>query len=389
MNAVREVLQKRWWGPVLAIYASARLFSFFAFLFFASIQEANYWTGAHPGYFDFLNIWDVEWFHKIYSHGYPVPLPTNPDGSVQNNEWAFYPAFPYLVKFINAVTAIDWKYLAPIVATIFGFAFIMVAYKLLRLKLSEKATLWGLAIVSFAWASPILQVGYAESMSLFFMTLALYAFVQRRDWLVLVSLTVAALTRPGVLAFAMMFGILAILHRGEIRERLRLLGLALVSGVLGLLWLFIAGAATGVWNAYLQTENSWRAGFTGKANIMPFMGWFESGKFFIGDGVGQAFFGCLAALFVWIFTRKITRSMGEAVFIWSISYMTYIFAVFFPQSSSPRILLPAFPLLVALGAATANASKGVKALILGVSMAGQLAWMLVCWKYTAPDYTPP
>ncbi|MFM6962931.1 MAG: hypothetical protein ACKOWJ_01490, partial [Micrococcales bacterium] len=237
--------------------------------------------------------------------------------------------------------------------------------------------------------SPILQVGYAESMSLFFMTLALYAFVQRRDWLVLVSLTVAALTRPGVLAFAMMFGILAILHRGAIRERLRLLGLALVSGVLGLLWLFIAGAATGVWNAYLQTENSWRAGFTGKANIMPFMGWFESGKFFIGDGVGQAFFGCLAALFVWIFTRKITRSMGEAVFIWSISYMTYIFAVFFPQSSSPRILLPAFPLLVALGAATANASKGVKALILGVSMAGQLAWMLVCWKYTAPDYTPP
>ncbi len=389
VNQVKHYLQRHSWAPVLAIYASARVFSFFAFLFFASIQEANYWTAAHPAYFDFLNIWDVEWYHKIYTHGYPVPLPTNPDGSVQNNEWAFFPAFPYLIKALNWLTAVDWKYLAPIVATIFGFLFIIGAYRLLRLRLNERTTLWAIAIVSFAWASPVLQVGYADSMQLFFITVAIWAFVKRRDVVVALAILAASLTRPGTQAFALMFLILAIIHRKDVRERWRLIALTAISGVFGFLWLVIAWVATGRWNAYLETENSWRAGFTGKENITPFLGWFQSGGFFIGQGVGQVFIAAMVGLIIWVLTRPSVRALGQEIDIWSISYIGYLFVVFFPQASTPRILFPAWPVLAALGVATVNQSKWAKGALLAASIGGQLLWLWVCWKYTAPDYTPP
>lgn len=382
-------LKNIWWGPAIAIYAGARLFSLLAFLFFAQIQEANYWTAARPNYFDFLNIWDVEWYHKIYDHGYPAALPLGLDGSVQNNEWAFYPGFPYLIRAINWLTGVEWKYLAPLVATIFGFAFILVAYKLLRLWLDQRVTLWAIALISISWVSPILQVGYAESMYLFFITLALYAYAKRRDWLVILSIAIAALVRPGTLAFGLMFVVLAVLNRKDARERWRLLGLAAISGLLGLAWLVIAWVATGQWDAYLQTENSWRAGFTGHEQIMPFLGWFESGRFFIGDGIGQVFIAAMVALIVWIFVRPSTRMLGQELYVWSASYLVYLFMFFFPQASSPRILLPAFPLLAALAMAITKGPRWVRVLCVALSLVGQVFWLWVCWKYTAPDYTPP
>jgi hypothetical protein len=45
--------------------------------------------------------------------------------------------------------------------------------------------------------------------------------------------------------------------------------------------------------------------------------------------------------------------------------------------------------LAALGVATVNQPKWLKGLILALSIGGQLLWLWICWKYTAPDYTPP
>lgn len=383
-------LKQSWWAPVVGIYALARMVSFGLFLAIATIQEDNYWTKANPGYFDFLNIWDVEWYERIYNFGYPSDLPTNDDGSVQQNNWAFYPAFPFLIRGINLITGIEWKFLAPIIATIIGFLFILVVYKLIRIKQSQRVALWSIALISFSMASPILQTGYAESLSLLLFATALYCYLVKRWWALAGALVVLSVTRPGLLAFALFFAAMLV-YRFVQHKKFSLIdfGFTAFSTVLGFAWLIIAWSVTGQPDAYLKTELAWRAGYTDGENFVPFSGWFESGRFHLGDGLGQAFVVLLILGFAAVLFLPSVKALGIELRLWSAAYLVYLLAVFFPQSSTPRLLFPAFPLLVALGLATGNFGRLAKGLILGLSLIGQIAWLLLCWKYTAPDFTPP
>jgi len=397
-HRVQDLWRSKWWLPIVSIFAASRITSFILFLGMAQIQEDNYWTKAQPGYFDFLNIWDAEWYQRIYTNGYPTTLPTNQDGSVQQNAWAFMPVFPFLIRGLNLLTTIEWKFLAPIVATIFGFAFALMAYRLLILRITEMQARWAIALISFSMAAPILQVGYAESLGLFLICAALYLFAKRRDGLLIVTLAVLSVTRPGLLAFSLMFALL-FLYRFwrerkqaepfESRERLRLFGLAAVSGVFGFAWLFIAAITTGRLDAYLATELAWRAGYTDSSHLLPFSGWFISGAFHLGSGVGELAVIGLVAFAVWALGTHSVKALGIELQLFTLSYLVYLFAVFFPQSSTPRLLLPAFGLLVGLAVASAAWSKPARGAILVLSVLGQVVWLLVCWKYTAPDFTPP
>ena len=93
----------RLWFP-LALYAVTRAINavYFAVMqthqiaMGGSVEVARvlYPTPAAPGYFVAMANWDGQWYHEIADLGYPVPLPTDPDGAVVQNPWAFYPVFP-------------------------------------------------------------------------------------------------------------------------------------------------------------------------------------------------------------------------------------------------------------------------------------------------------
>ncbi len=398
MQRVQELWRSKWWLPIVSIFLASRITTFFLFLAFAQIQEANYWTGAKPGYFDFLNIWDAEWYERIYNDGYPSVLPTNPDGTVQQNNWAFMPVFPFLIRGLHLLTGIEFKFLAPIVATLFGFAFVLVAYKLLLLRLSESQSRWAIVLISFSMASPILQVGYAESLWLLLIVSSLYFFMQRRDVLLVLSLAVLSVTRPGLLAFALMFALIFVYRlvrerrhgeEFERQERIRLAALTALSGILGFAWLIVAALTTGRLDAYLKTELAWRAGYTGSTELQPFTAWFISGAFHFGDGIGQMLVLGLIALSGWAISTPSVKALGVELRMFTVAYLVYLLAVFFPQSSTPRLLFGAFGLLAAFAVATDRQPKYAKVAILGLSLLGQVLWLLVCWKYTAPDFTPP
>ena len=397
-NRVQELWRSKWWLPIVSIFAASRITTFILFLGTAQVQEDNYWTKAQPGYFDFLNIWDAEWYQRIYTDGYPTTLPTGEDGTVQQNAWAFMPVFPFLIRGLNLLTGIEFKFLAPIVATIFGFAFVLMADRLLILRITVKQARWAIALISFSMAAPILQVGYAESLALFLISSALYLFATRRDGLLVLVLAILSVTRPGLLAFALMFALLFVYRfyrerkhgeTFELRERIRLFALTGVSGVLGFAWLIIAAITTGRFDAYLKTELAWRAGFTDSTELEPFTGWFISGAFHLGTGIGELVVLGLVAFAAWALNTDSVRALGLELRFFTASYLVYLFAVFFPQSSTPRLLLPAFGLLAGLAVASAAWSKPARGAILVLSILGQVLWLLVCWKYTAPDYTPP
>ena len=125
------------------------------------------------------------------------------------------------------------------------------------------------------------------------------------------------------------------------------------------------------------------------SGFVPFAGWIASGRFHIGAGIGEFLAVVVMALAAVAMFLPSVRALGIELRLWSASYLLYLFVVFFPQSSTPRILFPAFPLLIAFAYATKGWGLLAKGLVVGLSVVAQVGWLLVCWKYTAPDFTPP
>ena len=150
----------RWPWPVqvLLVFAAARAVSAVLLTAAASRQSASPWGPAFPNYLSFVEFWDSGWYRRIYDEGYPEVLPRAEDGAVLQNQWAFYPLFPALVRLLSFLTGGGWNVLAPAVATACGFAAALVLYRLFRLAAAHREAVWAVAFVAFLPVTPILQV---------------------------------------------------------------------------------------------------------------------------------------------------------------------------------------------------------------------------------------
>ncbi len=64
------------------------------------------------------NGWDGYWYVKIAQHWYPRHLVNEMGG----NQWAFFPGFPAVIRFVVLVTSLSYANSAIIVTSIFGIA---------------------------------------------------------------------------------------------------------------------------------------------------------------------------------------------------------------------------------------------------------------------------
>ncbi len=387
-----------WWLRVLLVYLATRCLTVILFLITSATQGDNYWTKANPPYFDFLNIWDVEWYGKIFSHGYPTALPVAIDGSVKANEWAFLPGFPAAVKAL-AFTGLEWKYLAPTMATFFGACFALVAFRIFAAKLNDYQALWAVGLFLLSPASPILQTGYAESLGLLLLSLAIFFWISERFWLTLVSMAALAFTRPGLAALALAIAVVWIYRFVQaqlanrafpIRDAFRLGSLSLAALLLNFAWPWTAAVVTGRHDAYVATELAWRAAYPfGGGGLNPILPWFSSAEYFIGGSLGQAV--VILAIFsaVAVFFIPQVRALGLELNAFVASYFVYLLMFFFPQSSILRILMPTFLLYGALAQGFVQWSKIWRWFALAILVLLQLGWLLTCWRYQAPDFSPP
>jgi hypothetical protein len=386
------------WFRVLLAYAATRALTFVLFLITSATQGDNYWTKANPAYFDFLNIWDAEWFGKIFSHGYPSLLPLGLDGLVRQNEWAFLPGFPAAVKAF-AFTGIEFKYLAPILATMFGAGFALVAFKIFAAKLNDHQAFWAVVLFNLSPASPILQTGYAESLGLLLMALVIYFWISDRFWSTLLAMVGLAFTRPGLAAFALAFATIWLYRFVQARmgnrgfgfsEATRLGALALAALALNFAWPLVAALVTGRSDAYVATELAWRSGYPfGGGGLTPILPWFSSAEYFIGGPAGVAVVILAISGAVAIFFLPKVRQLGLELNVFAASYFVYLLLFFFPQSSIIRILMPTFVFYGAFAQAFVSWSRTRRWLTLTAMVILQIGWLLLCWRYQAPDFTPP
>ena len=401
-----------WWAKVLLVWLGTRIVSTLGFLWASSQQGPSYWyQNAHPAYFDFLNIWDVEWYQRIFAFGlgtlpgYPIQLPLSDIGAVQQNAWAFMPGFPMLVRAATWLTGgvIPWKFLAPTLSLLLSFALAIAVYKVFSLKLDTGTSLWGVALFGLWCASPVLQTGYAETLGILFLAWGLYFLIQHRYLASMPFLVGLSLTRPGMVSFALSLAGMWLVRwfkarsaqaQGEVgqefplKERFQLLALTAASAVLGLLWPLIAWIATGRADAYTATELAWRS-TDPHASLHLMEGWIQLANNTFGPIAGLLAICVGLGLVVWLMFTPSVQRLGNELRLWIGSYFLYLLLVFNPQSSTFRILMPAFPLAAALAFKTKDWPRWLKASMIAVLIVLQLVWLSICWVYVEPDFTPP
>ena len=385
-----------WSAQVLLVFVIGRAVSTAVLLMAAARQGISPWSGAAPGYGVFINFWDSGWYERIFREGYPSELPRDASGVVTHNQWAFYPLFPGIVRVLDAATGAGWGVLAPAVALGAAAAASLVVYRLFRVTTAHRTALLGVAVVSLAPVAVILQVPYAESLHLLLLASALLLVATHRYYAAMPVVVLMCLTRPAGVPFAVMIGVL-FLHalwdtlrgsderRAIALTRLRpLFLLGVVSSASAVSWPLIAWAVTGQRDAYVATETAWRG-----EPLAPFRPWFEAPSALIGPVA--AALGLVALLLVvgGLFLVPSVRALGPVPVAWCAAYLFYLAAFWDPQSSTWRILLPLFPLALAV----AGLRRGrLLWLVLPVSVLLQVTWVEWLWAWTPTgqdgDYPP-
>jgi hypothetical protein len=387
-----------WWVKVVVIYLLARLITTVMMLVLASAQGPNPWTGADPDYFDYASIWDGRWYDIVAETGYPSQLPMS-DGAVQQNAWAFLPGYPFLVRALMTVTFLPWAPVAVAVSFGFGLGAALIFYRLMALRLPSSTSLYAVVLFCVAPVSPMFQVAYAESMYLFFLLLALYLLLRRRYGAMVAPILVMAFTRPSGLAFALMLG-LHVVYRWwvrekqpfPLRERVASVTVTAIALVAGFAWPLIAALVTGVSDAYTATELAWRSDYIGANHLLPFAPWFQAVYWWfslwlrVPAWLGYTTLVLVLAVFaIWLLTPSMRR-LGIDLRLWSVSYALYLLAVFFPQSSTFRLLMPLAPML---GSVAQPTNRWYRVGLVVIALVLQVGWLLLCWGVDGPDWTPP
>jgi hypothetical protein len=372
------------------------------FLLLAQTQDTTYWTGPKPDYWEYLDIWDAEWFGDIFKYGfggtggYPLHLPLDQNLNALQNDWAFMPGFPLLAKWLSF--GAEFKYIGPVVSLIAGFGLALLIYLIATERFSRSTALWSVALFGLMPPSIIFQAGYADTLGLLFLALALWLIMRERYLWAILPVLALSLTRPGSVALALATAALWAWRWWQARSnarafdwptRVRLAVLTVASAGLGWLWAGIAWVVTGVPNAYVDTELSWRASYIGQARLIPFEGWYVSPAYFWGKPQGPIFMLVLIAAAIALLFTKTVRKLGADLWLWVASFYLYLLLVFFPQSSTFRILLMVFPLVIALADRMLRQPKAWRWVAVAALIATQWWWLWECWRYVAPDFSPP
>ncbi|GAB3081820.1 hypothetical protein GCM10027053_53420 [Intrasporangium mesophilum] len=390
-------------GWVLAIYAVARVITTTILLLVMQHQAPSGMTGGDNvpvSYFPFTALWDGQWYWRIADGGYPDILPITDSGKVGENQWAFYPLFPYLAKAGMSITGLSFPAVASTIALVCGFGAAVLMGLLLRERIGDPAAYVVVALWASFPASVTLQLAYTESLAMLLLVAYLYALSRERWLIATVIALLIGLSRPIALPLGLVTLVVVVMRwrkRGErpvARGEYAAMAAALVGcGVAGFLWPAIAWWRTGVSSAYTDTMAAWR----GYATVEPFVPWLDKATYWLGPTWGPFWLFAAAVLLVVAVAGPWAGALGAELRTWSLAYPAYLAVVLDPFTSLWRYLLPLFPvlpILIGAGWADRRGNSWPRLLIIGVPLLvlcvlGQYWWTDVLWRFIPPSDYPP
>jgi hypothetical protein len=306
--------------------------------------------------------WDSLWYTRVAEHGYGWSV-TLPDGSVHSN-LAFFPLLPWLERAGAALTPLSAQDAGLAVAWLASLAaawgIFAVGDRLYGRRAGVcLAVLWGALPVGI-----VASMAYSEALFTALAAWSLYA-VLRRHWVTAGLLaSLAGLTRPvGAAVVAAVWVAAALWIRRERRAPWRL--------VLGVLLAPLGAAAYVLWVGrrtggglfgYLDVQKGWGNGFDGGAAFARFV----ADKFTSPLGA-LAGIGLIVgvALVIWLYVAGVRQRQPVPLLVYTGIVVALALCASGYFGSKPRLLLPAFPLLLPLAVGLSRWRVRRSAAILG------------------------
>ncbi|GGP89257.1 membrane protein [Streptomyces roseolilacinus] len=321
-------------GLALLGYAAARLTGLAVLLVAAAASGEDPWHRL-------MGRWDAVWYTRIAEHGYGHEV-TLPNGAV-HSDLAFFPLFPALERALSAVLpigaapaglAVAW---GASLAAAWG-VYAVGAHVAGRRAGVALAVLWGVYPTAF-----VQSMAYTETLFTAFAAWSLYAVLRGRWVQAGVLAVLAGLTRPSAVALIAALGVTALAT--AVRERRVTPGL--VAGVLlaplgWLAYVVYVAVRAGSPTAYFDVQAGWGNSVDGGAALARFVGAQLTGpQPLAGVGLLAAF--AVLGWAVWLCVRQ-RQPLPVLVYTLGVVAVSLVGAAYF--GSRPRLMMPAFPLLL-------------------------------------------
>ncbi|MEJ8636990.1 hypothetical protein [Streptomyces sp. MS2.AVA.5] len=359
-------------APALTVYLAVRLCGLLAVARLAHAKGHGIWPTLATS-------WDSDWYLGIAEHGYTDRLGT----AVNENNLAFFPLYPTLVKAVAAVTpgsrASVGLMLAIACSFVAAWGVFAVGDRLRGRRVGTLLTvLWGtLPVAMVQW------MGYTESLFTALAAWALYAVLTGR-WLWAGSLaSLAGLTRPTGVAVAAAVCLAALLAaRRDPGVRTTAVAGACLAPLGWLGFVAWVGVRVGRVDGYFAVQRLWKNDWDGgRATLL------ELRQQLIYMTRPQLFVLAVSAVLilsvVLYLLCAVDRQPLPLLVFTGVLLLVVLGSggVYFPRA---RFLLPGFPLLLPVAQALARARrKATVAVVLGTStlMSAWLgAYMLLVWR---------
>lgn len=331
-----------------------------------------------------LRPWDADWYLKIAEHGYgaaaagmyAVHGPAGPDAAM-----AFFPGYPLLVRFLAPVVGHNYLAASLMVSTVAGVA---AAYGVARLARHfggrRRAELLAVALVAGAPMSVVYTLPYPTALLVALTVWTLVAVLERRWWLAAPLALAAGLVEPaaGPVVPAVMLAAVVDVYRGRALWGAIVAAGAAPAGMFGyLLWVRQTSSVPG---GYFEIQ---RAGWGNHIDLGA-----TAAKW-----VFDAFTGSRDTFVVLTGAALVAACVGLAVawrrMPWPVLVYTAVTLALAVVSGGliqdrVRLLLSAFPLLVAAAVRLGRARRGTVVTVVVCAVFTGLwfgAYALTVWPY--------
>lgn len=323
---------------------------------------------------DVLVKWDGRWLVGIAQDGYSGVNPELTDAFGQRDpttSLAFFPGFPALVGLVAALPLVGPLDAALALNTGLGVAAAVGTARLATLCTGSRAAgLWLVVLLAAAPMGVVLSMAYSEALFVALAVWALVGLLQRHWWLVGWATAAAGLVRPtgAALVVVVVLAALLALRRGDDGTRpavalaLAPLGLA---GYLG--WVGWRTGSVDGW--FVLQRRGWGSGFDGGAATVTYIAeTLQDGRVVLEVAAVAILLVSLALVVVSVRDR-----LPWPVVLYGALVTFLAVASDGIMTSKPRLLLPAFVLLIPVAVGLAERSRSTQALA-AVAVVGVSAW---------------
>jgi hypothetical protein len=391
MRVGRVTIPLSIWLP-LTIFVLTRIYGFVIIVLASRYQVALpspdhpgiYQFSPHPdspGYLGLITNWDGQWYERIATNGYHLPLAGDPNGKDALWAFAFLPMFPTVVGAMMTVTGLSFGMCATIMNLVAGGAAMVVMFALVERTAGRFSAAVTVLFTNCFLAAPLFQAAYSESIALLLVCTVLLLIARRHYGLAVAAVILLSLTRLVTPPLAIVVIVHAVVrYRGRAQDPIRraeiaaMAVLVVVSAASVSLWSSITNAIT----SGVKATGANRGSVT-NAVVAGRFGWFTNAYEHLGlIGVGGV--ALLVVLFVVLALSPLSRTWGTEVRTWFAIYPIFLLFVAGVHAGVFRYMLLAFPLaLLMIGSPEPGSIPRKRAALVVavcvVSLALQIPWV--------------